>query len=259
MCQELTTSDFEQATKSVIKTVQQKSFSEELKHIETGKDISRESALTKLSPYLDKSGLLRVGGRLLHSDLETTEKHPLIMPRKHHVTKLLICHYHEKTRHQGRHFREGAVRSAGFCVLGGKRQISSVIHFCVVCRKQRGVTQCQKMADLPTERLSTEPPFSYVGIDVFGPWSVPYRRTRGGFASSKRWAVMFTCMSTRAVHLEVIEGMDTSSFINALRRFFSVRGPAKQLRSDCGTNFIGACRELGFRNEISCDPRIKSS
>ncbi|XP_039866037.1 uncharacterized protein LOC120720426 [Simochromis diagramma] len=69
---------------------------------------------------------------------------------------------------------------------------------------------------------------------------------------------MFTCMSTRAVHLEIIEGMDTSSFINALRRFFSVRGPAKQLRSDCGTNFTGASRELGFDKRIPCDPRVKS-
>ncbi len=53
-------------------------------------------------------------------------------------------------------------------------------------------------------------------------------------------------MSTRAVHMEVIESMDTSSCINALRRFFAIRGPAKQLRSDCGTNFVGACKELSF-------------
>lgn len=258
MCHELTISDFEQAKETIIKVVQQESFSEELKQIETRNSISKTSPLAKLSPYLDQSGLLRVGGRLLYSNLDTAEKHPLIMPHKHHVTYLLIRHYHEKVKHQGRHLTEGALRSAGYWVLGGKRQISSLIYSCVVCRKLRGVTQSQKMADLPTERLSTEPPFSYVGTDVFGPWSVTSRRTRGGLASSKRWAVMFTCMSTRAVHLEVIEAMDTSSFINALRRFFSVRGPAKQLRSDCGTNFTGACRELGFDNNIPGDPKVKS-
>jgi hypothetical protein len=100
------------------------------------------------------------------------------------------------------------------------------------------------MSDLPPERLSMDPPFSFVGLDVFRPWMVTSRRTRGGQANSKRWAVLFTCMSTRAIHIEVIESMDSSSFINALRRFFAVRGPAKQLRSDCGTNFIGACKEL---------------
>ncbi|XP_024116301.1 uncharacterized protein LOC112137986, partial [Oryzias melastigma] len=102
------------------------------------------------------------------------------------------------------------------------------------------------MADLPTERLQTEPPFSYVGLDVFGPWEVSARRTKGGHANSKRWAVLFTCMSTRAIHVEVVEALSSSSFINALRRFFAIRGLAKQLRSDCGTNFIGASKELNL-------------
>lgn len=75
--------------------------------------------------------------------------------------------------------------------------------------------------------------------------------------NSKWWAVLFTCMSTRAIHLEVIEAMDTSSFINALRRLFSIRGPVKQLRSDCGTNFVGASKELGLNTKISTEPRMK--
>ncbi len=75
------------------------------------------------------------------------------------------------------------------------------------------------MADLPIDRLSTEPPFTYIGLDVFGPWTVVARRTRGGQAQSKRWAVLFTCMTTRAVHIELIDCMDSSTFINALRRF----------------------------------------
>lgn len=100
------------------------------------------------------------------------------------------------------------------------------------------------MADLPAERLQIAPPFTYVGVDVFGPWEVVSHRTRGGHANSKRWAALFGCMCTRAVNIEVIETMSASSFINALRRFFAIRGPAKQIRSDQGTNFIGACNEL---------------
>ncbi|KAJ7991266.1 hypothetical protein DPEC_G00295540 [Dallia pectoralis] len=107
------------------------------------------------------------------------------------------------------------------------------------------------MADLPPERLKTCPPFTYVGVDVFGPWSITTRRTRGGQAESKRWAIMFCCMSSRAVHIEVIDSMDASSCINALRRFFAIRGPAKQLRSDCGTNFVGACKEMGMSKNQS--------
>ena len=99
------------------------------------------------------------------------------------------------------------------------------------------------MADLPVERLTPAPPFSYVGLDVFGPWRVSARRTRG-VAHSKRWVVLFTCLTTRAIHTEVIESLDTSSFINALRRFLAIQGPAIQLRSDCGTNVVGAHNEL---------------
>lgn len=106
------------------------------------------------------------------------------------------------------------------------------------------------MVDLPTERLKACPPFTYVSLDVFGPWSITTRRTRGGQAENKRWAIMFSCLNLRAVHIEVIESMDAFSCINALRRIFSLRGPAKQLQSDCRTNFTGACREQGMDKEV---------
>ncbi|XP_039516658.1 uncharacterized protein LOC120470972 [Pimephales promelas] len=65
---------------------------------------------------------------------------------------------------------------------------------------------------------------------------------------------MFTCLVTRGVHIEVVESLSTSSFINALRRFLAIRGPTKLFRSDCGTNFVGACKEL----QISSDPELQS-
>ncbi|XP_061133003.1 uncharacterized protein LOC133153005 [Syngnathus typhle] len=106
------------------------------------------------------------------------------------------------------------------------------------------------MADLPSERLKMCPPFTYVGLDVFGPWTITTRRTRGGQAQNKRWAIMFSCMSSRAVHIEVIESLDTSSCVNTLRRFFALRGPAKSLLSDRGTNFIGASKELRMDSTV---------
>lgn len=145
---------------------------------------------------------------------------------------------------------EGAIRAAGLWILGGKSLINSVLHKCITCRKLCAKLEEQHSADLPSERLKVRPTFTYVGLDVFGPWSVTSRRTRGGQAESKRWAIMFCCMSSRAVHIEIIESMDTPSCINALRRFFALRGPAKQLRSDCGTNFIGACKELGMDKTV---------
>ena len=128
------------------------------------------------------------------------------------------------THHQGRHITEGAIRNAGLWITGAKRLVSSVIYKCVSCRRGHGKLLTQKMADLPAIRLKPSPPFTYVGVDCFGPWSVTTRRTRGGSADSKRWAALFTCMCCRAVHIEVLEQMNTPFFVNALRRFYAIRG-----------------------------------
>jgi hypothetical protein len=97
------------------------------------------------------------------------------------------------------------------------------------------------MADLPTSILTPGPPFSVVGVDTFGPWNIVTRKTRGGVAESKRWAIMITCLTTRAVHIELMESMLSSSFINALRRFIGLRVNVTEFRSD---HFIEATEDL---------------
>ena len=113
------------------------------------------------------------------------------------------------------------------------------------------------MADLPPDRLEPGPPFTNVGVDCFGPWEVFSRRTRGGHASSKRWAVMFTCLTTRGVHIEVVEQLSSSSFIMALKRFTAIRGPVTHFRSDRGTNFVGSIADLGIQSINVDDSRMK--
>ena len=225
-------------------------YAKEIQCIRDDKDIPRDSPIHELNPTIDENGLLRVGRRLSQAKIEHEERNPIILPGRHHIATLLIRHYHELSQHQGRLFTEGTIRTAGFWIVGAKRSVCSLIYKCVTCRRLRGGFQVQKMADLPTDRLSVEPPFSYVGIDVFGPWTVSTRRTRGGHANDKRWAVLFTCLSVRAIHVEVIDSMDASCFINALRRFIAIRRPVKQIWSDRGTNFVGACRELNMLSNL---------
>ena len=228
----------------IIQNVQCEAYKEEISCVKNSEKLPKSSPLLKLNPVIGKDGLLRVGSRLERAGLSYEESHPLILPSSHHITTLLITHYHQRVQHQGRHFTLGLIRTSGFWIVGGKRAVDSAINNCIKCKKLRGRQQTQKMADLLIDRLTPAPPFSYVGLDAFGPWLVSTRRTRGGVANNKRWAVLFTCLSTRAIHIEVIESMDTSCFINALRRFLALRGPAIQLRSDCGTNFVGARNEL---------------
>ncbi|XP_038053894.1 uncharacterized protein LOC119726311 [Patiria miniata] len=205
---------------------------------------SRKSPLLKLSPFLDSDGIIRVGGRLKRSDMDLATCHPIVLPKDGHVSKLLAEHYHRQVQHQGRQLTLGAIRSAGLWVIGSHNLIRSIINRCITCRKLRGKPLTQVVADLPEDRVTASPPFTNVGMDVFGPWTVVTRKTRGGTSDSKRWAVLFTCLYSRAIHVEVIESMETSSFISAYRRFVAVRGPVAKLRCDRGTNFVGAKHEL---------------
>lgn len=193
----------QEASLYVLRTVQGDTYPSEIKEISSGRDLSRQSSIISLDPVFDADGLLHVGGRLNRGELPDKEKRPIIVPGKHSVARLLIIHYHMSVYHQGRHFTEGALRTAGFWITGAKRLVSSVIQNCVICRKLRGSFASQKMSDLPLDRIQQASPFSYVGVDVFGPWQIVSRRTRGGQASSKRWAVLFTCLTIRAVHIEI--------------------------------------------------------
>ena len=96
------------------------------------------------------------------------------------------------------------------------------------------------MADLPIERLGyKEPPFSNTGVDYFGPLLVPIRRS-----TEKRWDFLFTCLTTRAVHIEVVPSLDTSSCVMVVERFIARHGTPTIIMSDNGTNFVGAQKEL---------------
>jgi hypothetical protein len=83
------------------------------------------------------------------------------------------------------------------------------------------------------------PPFTYVGIDYFGPLYV-----RQGRSHPKRYGCLFTCITTRGVHIEVAESLDTDAFITALRRFINLRGTPKSVYSDNGTNLRGGENEI---------------
>ena len=234
-----------QAEVLLVRSLQQEAYAKERELVARKQSLPRTSALAKLNPVLDEKGLLLVGGRLTQAvDLSRDERHPIIIPGSQHLALLLVRHLHQQVKHQGRHFTRGHVRASGYWIVGEKRLVNRVIHACVECKRLRSKSVEQKMADLPAQRVTAAPPFSHVGVDVFGPWQVLTRRTRGGVAQAKRWAVMFTCLAVRAIHIEIVEAMDTSSFINALRRFLALRGHVTRFYSDCGTNFVGAQGEL---------------
>lgn len=138
-----------------------------------------------------------------------------------------------------------------FRVTGEVALVKKITHECLHCRKYQGKVINQHMADLPCDRvLSDKPPFTNTGVDLFGPFNVVRGR-----ASVVRFGVIITFLSSRAIHLEVVFDKSTDSFIQALRRFIARRGQVQVMRSDSGTNFVGAERELqemlkGFNQAI---------
>lgn len=155
----LTVEEMKQAEIAILKAVQLHSFKVNRENILPNED--KHDTLNKLDPFVDNDGIIRVGGRLRRADLQENAKFPAILPKKGHVTALVIKHYHERLQHQGRSSTLNEVRSNGFWVIGGTSSVGSLIHDCVTCRKLRGVSQEQKMADLPQDRLEPAPPFSY--------------------------------------------------------------------------------------------------
>ena len=110
---------------------------------------------------------------------------------------------------------------------------------CVRCKQLRGQLQQQKMSDLPNDRMCIEPPFTYCGVDIFGPFVL-----KDGRKEVKKYDDLYTCLSSKAIHIEVVHLLSTDSFILSLRRFIGRRGIVRMIRSDNGANSVGASAEL---------------
>ena len=171
---------------------------------ETLPEISPVSSLNKLNPFVDMYGVTRVGERLKKSNLTDSAKHPAILPRYSHITNLIIRHYHEKVKHQGRGIMMDELRASGYWSVGASSAASSVISKCVPCRKLGGTFQEQRMVELPEDRLELAQPFTNCADDYFGSFII-----KEGRKELKRYGVVFTCMASRAVHLEVADTLET--------------------------------------------------
>ena len=235
----ITTEDFMNARNSLINMVQSEVFYQEINELRDNGCLKANNELVKLDPFLGDDGLLRVGGRLKHALIPYASKHQIILPSRHRVTMLLIRHIHVRNLHCGKEHLMSILRQE-YWIIKCRETVKNVLRKCMVCKKLRPKLMSTKMADLPKERLAIgSPPFTSTGVDYFGPIIVRMFRKK-----LKRWGCLFTCLTTRAIHLEVAESLDTDAFINALERFSNRRGYPMTIRSDCGSNFKGAEKEL---------------
>ena len=219
--------ELENAKTKIIRSVQQEAFHKEIQNLKNNLPLDRKSKISNLHPFLDQDGILRVGGRLQHSLLKYGEKHPVILPYKNHLTTLIVREAHAKTLHGGNQMTLAYVRRA-FWVINGKKAVKFHISKCTKCIRYKAQTAQQLMGQLPEPRVSPAPPFQHTGIDYAGPIQVRLSKGRGN-KSYKGYVAVFVCLSTKAVHLEVVSDMSAESFMAALRRFTARRGPCAHI------------------------------
>ena len=206
----------QEAGKCIAKMVELKYFNEELKQLKmkNKENVKISCKISSLNPSLDGNGIIRDGGRLEKPDINNDCKYPILMPKGCHISKLIILWCHQKTGHSGRGMTLNEVRSSGFWIANANSVIRSPIYHCVTCRSLRGKLREQLMSELPSDRLQESSLFTYCGIDLFGPFTITNCRKE-----YKRYGVMFTCLCSRVIHIEVPQSLETDSFILSLRRF----------------------------------------
>ena len=198
--------------------------------------------IQKLSPFLDQDGVIRVGGRLTNSALSLDRKHPMLLPKRHPFAGLLVRYEHIRNLHTG---NESLLALLGrrYWILGARDIIRKNGKLCVRCQRFNAAAAQQFMGNLPEVRVNSSDVFSHVGLDYTGP--VLLRNLMGkSKLRFKAYIALFICMSTRAMHLELVSDLSTQKCIDAIRRFVGRRGIPKIIYSDCGRNFLGAGRKL---------------
>ncbi|XP_055604258.1 uncharacterized protein LOC129752511 [Uranotaenia lowii] len=217
--------------------------------------ISKTSPLYQLTPIMDIEGVIRVGGRLAYAEhIPFDKKYPIILPKKHAATRLLIQSYHERYGHANRETVFNELRQK-FYIPGLRTAIQQVAKLCIWCKVYRCHPEVPQMGPLPIQRVTTQfGPFSSVGVDYLGPIEVTVGRRK-----EKRWVAVFTCMVIRAVHLELVYSLSTESCLMALRRFICKQGTPNEFFSDNGTNFVGTWNELRKKIDYECAETIISS
>lgn len=240
----ITVKELQDAELSIIRDVQGTSFANEVRILskpitnQRKGNLPKSSCINKLNPKL-REGVLVVGGRLEHALIPEAAKHPPILPKDHAVGKLIISEYHQLSGHVGKEHLISMVRQK-YWIVGVRSQTRRILRNCFHCLRIKSKPLVQQMANLPADRLTPdEPPFTFVGTDYFGPFLV--KRGRG---TEKRYGCVFTCLTSRAVHIEIAHSLDVDSFLNALVRFMNRRGRPKEIRSDNGTNYRGGEREM---------------
>ena len=205
----------------------------------------------RLGPVTLENGLIAVGKRMaLWLKHNWNQDFLVLLPPKNDFTLLYInsIHYEDLECIE----TTLAKLRRKYWVPGCRKLITRIYKACTKCRLKNRNLIGQEMSHLPLERLQHSPAFYHCAVDLFGPLII--KDTVKKRSRAKVYGVLFNCLSSRAVYIDIADGHDTDSFLLVLRRFVSVRGYPKTMKSDSGSQLVAASKELGnIRNNWDWD------
>jgi transposase InsO family protein len=236
----LSPKEIDRAMNTWIQVTQRKTYHNELANLKQV-NASRLPLVRQLRLFTLQDHIIRCGGRIHNAPVEQSAKFPILLPPNEHFTMLVVNDTHKRTLHSGLNHTLTAVRQR-FWIPTGRQYVKKLLHRCVTCRKVLGRPyEAPDPPPLPACRLTDSPPFTVTGVDFTG---AIYVKTQRG--QEKVYICLFTCASTRALHLEVVTDLSVPTFMNAFRRFASRKSLPQVMVSDNASTYQSAAEELSL-------------
>ena len=192
-------------------------------------------------PRKRNDGIYIVGGRSQRwVEMSYNKQELILLPYEHRFSKLYAEHIHLRG-HLGVLSTASKIRSR-FWIIRLLKLVTYIKNNCIICRKMEKKLCEQIMGKLPTKGLKPAPAWDATALDFFGPFKIKdevKKRTTG-----KAYGLIFNCLTTRAVHVDVLPDYSTEKFLMALRHFVSIRGYPLKLYSDNGAQLVAANKEF---------------
>ena len=220
--------------------------------ISTQEDLKKEKHFPELEKRLgikENDGILRCYGRLDHAVLGEEAKHPVILPKHHPVTRLIVDSCHRHVLHGGTRNTLAVFRSQYW--MGKAQQvIKAILKRCATCKRHQA-RPFNKPApgQLPEFRVTPARPFQNCGVDFAGPLYVLRRKSM-----KKVYITLFTCGVTRAIHLELVPDLSAETFKQTLKKFTARCGTPSLMVSDNAKTFEATAKWL---KKLYRDPTVQ--
>ncbi|XP_055918462.1 uncharacterized protein LOC129950553 [Eupeodes corollae] len=226
--------EFWHAEDWMFRRIQEEAFPNDIASLRMSGNVSASSSILSLSPFLDDDGTLRMRSRAQKANCSYSSRNPAIFPKTHPLVDFFIEHHHQRNFHMGTATVISDIREIAW-IISIRGAVDRVRKGCFMCKRLKARAVMPAMGQLPPARLAFDSrPFTHVGVDCFGPMSVKINRS-----TVKSYGMIFTCLTFRAVQIELLNDLSLDQCYMSVRRFLINRVVTKYFYSDNGLNFVG--------------------